>query len=122
MKRLIFVTALFSLGIAGSFAPPSQAATITVFHGLETETVDSAKVPAADPHIIRPISKAFPEKSPAPERQSSGNRDRQITFVAGNTLWIHNNRTGRLVGCFVGSSGIVGKSIIRCSVPRKFRR
>jgi hypothetical protein len=122
MRNFIILTALFTLGVAGIHSAPSQAATITLFHGVKTETVDTAKEPAAGLHIIRPVSKAVPIKTPASERQSSDYRNRQNIYASGNTLWIHNNRTGRFIGCYVGSSGMVGRDIIRCSAPRRIRR
>ncbi len=116
MRKSTIMAALCALWIIGTTT--SQAATITVFHGPKTETFDTAKNPAGGVHIARPA--ITPASTPSPV--AANRATRSSTFVAGNTLWTRNARTGRLVACAFGSSGKVGKYVIRCTGPDAFGR
>jgi hypothetical protein len=107
-------------GIAGPTT--GQAATITVFHGTKTEIVDTAKRPAGGVHIARPAVR--PASKPTPVAADRTPRPYVVStnFVAGDTLWIRNARTGRFVACYVGSSGMVGRDIIRCTNRDRYGR
>jgi hypothetical protein len=118
MRKSLIVGALCALWIIGN---TSQAATITVFHGSVTETFDTAKTPAGGVHIARPA--VTPVSTPSPARARRAARPYVVNAaVAGDTLWIRSRRTGRLVACTVGSSGMVGKRVIRCTGPDAFGR
>ena len=93
---------------------PAQAAKITVYRGLEKQTVDTAKRPTEGVHLARPAIK--PAAIPAPTEATPTPRRRPFdaAFAAGNTLWLHDSN-GQLVACTVWSAGIVGKDKIRCT-------
>lgn len=110
-----------SANAAAGGASADEAATFTVLRGTKTETVEPAKAPPGKVVIIRPVVKP-PLRTAAVAERPARPRAARRTFIAGDTLWTRNARTGRLVACFVGSSGIVGKRIIRCTGPDAFGR
>lgn len=120
MRKSIISTVLCALWIVASTTSPtmSQAATITVLHGMKSEIFDTAKVPPGGVHIARPA--ITPKSKPSPV---AANRPRaaKSLFAAGKTLWSRNAR-GRLVACRVQSSGMVGRDVIRCTSARRIRR
>lgn len=120
MRKTTPIAALCALLIVGVSTGSTicLAETITVFHGTATETIDPAKKPAGGVHLIRVARKPPPVAKVRTARPRAMNR----TYVAGDTLWTRNTRTGRLVACFVGSSSKVGKSAIRCTGPDAFGR
>ncbi len=124
MKKSTLITALGALWIIASTTSPtiSQAATITVFHGSKTEIFDMAKEPAGGVDVVKPIS--TPASKPAPVAANRATRPYGVnpSFVAGDTFWTRNARTGRLVACYVWGSGKVGKRVIRCTGPDAFGR
>ena len=123
MRNKSIISVLGALLVVGITTNPtaSQAEKITVFHGSKAEIFNTAKTPANGIYVIKPIRKK-PSKT-TPIARSAPSQPRGIyTFVAGNTLWTRNTRTGKLVACFVGSSGKVGKSVIRCTGKKAFRR
>ena len=124
MRKTTIFTASCALWIIGSTTSltTSHAATITVFHGSKTEIFDMDKKPAGGVHVVKPIS--TPASTPSPVAANRATRPHVVksSFVAGNTLWTRNARTGRLVACAFGSSGKVGKYVIRCTNRDSFGR
>jgi len=123
MRRTSIINVLGALLIVGVTTNPSasQAEKITVFHGSKAEIFNTAKTPANGVYVVKPVRKKASKI--AQITTGTPSQPRAIhTFVAGNTLWTRNTRTGKLVACFVGSSGRVGKSVIRCTATRAFRR
>jgi hypothetical protein len=121
MRIIGILPALCALWITGGATSQalSQEAAVTVLHGSTTETIDLNKEGADAVHIIRPaIRKSPPAPADRPKRRHRVKR----TFVAGDTWWIRSPRNGGLVACYVGSSGMVGKDIIRCTGPDAFGR
>ncbi len=120
MRKSIFVTMLCGLWIvAGTSA---HAATVTVFHGSKIEIFDTAKTPAGGVRILRMAITSEPKPRPVAANRASAPHGLIASFVAGDTFWTHNARTGRLVACFAGSSGKVGKYVIRCTDPKSLGR
>ena len=66
MRKSIISTVLCALWIVASTTSPtmSQAATITVLHGMKSEIFDTAKVPPGGVHIARPA--ITPKSKPSP--------------------------------------------------------
>ncbi|MDA1326942.1 MAG: hypothetical protein O3C34_19650 [Proteobacteria bacterium] len=124
MRKSASIAALCALWIAGVSTSPAicLAETITVIHGTVTETFDTTKEPAGGVHLIRLASKPPATMTPVAEIRATRPQAMNETYVAGDTLWTRNTRTGRLTACFVGSSGKVGKSVIRCTGPDAFGR
>lgn len=112
MRKSAVVTILCALGIV--VGTSAHAATITVFHGTRTEVFDTAKVPAGGVRVLR---LDFKSSAPIPvaAKPSAPARSLRDTYLAGNNLWKRDPRTGRIVACAFGSSGQVGKYIIRCT-------
>ena len=120
MRKSIFVAMLCGLWIvAGTSA---HAATVTVFHGSKIEIFDTAKTPAGGVRILRMAIKSEPKPVPVAADRASAPHGRNASFVAGDTFWTHNARTGRFVACFAGSAGKVGKWVIRCTDPKSLGR
>ena len=124
MRKIANIAALCALWIAANLANPtiSLAETITVFHGTTMETFDTTKKPAGGVHLIRLASKPPAPMKPVAKIRATRPQAMNQTYVAGDTLWTRNTRTGRLTACFVGSSGKVGKSVIRCTGRDAFGR
>ena len=124
MRKATLTTALCAVWIIGSLASatPGQASTITVFHGSKAEIFNTDKRPAGGVHVVKQIS--APDSTPSPVAATVATQRNWIntSFVAGNTLWTRNDRTGRLVACTVWSAGIVGKDTIRCTNRDSFGR
>ena len=120
MRKSKIVTLLCALWmVAGT---TSHAATITVFHGAKSETFDTAKTPAGGVHIVRPaVARASKPLAVATNRKAR-HRVAKTNLGAGDTLWRRDARTDRLVACMVGSSGMVGRNVIRCTSVRQIRR
>ena len=54
--------------------------------------------------------------APRPPEERSYRTTLVLPFVAaGETLWLRDARSGRLVACQVRGSGYVGRSVIRCT-------
>ena len=120
MRKSKIVTLLWALWmVAGT---TSHAATITVFHGAKSETFDTAKTPAGGMHIIRPAVARASKPSAGATNRKTRHRVGKTNLVAGDTLWRRDARTGRLAACMVGSSGMVGRNVIRCTSVRQIRR
>lgn len=113
MRIAVFVCVLYALGATGAFVGSRavHAETISVVRGTEVEIIDPAKMRPDEVNIARPSITPAPEAADEP----AAPRSTQIDFVAGNTFWTRDARTGGLVACYVGSSGIVGKDVIRCT-------
>ena len=124
MRKHSIIAVFYALSIFGVASIPttSQAEIITVFHGQKAEIFNTAKSPANGIYVEKPIRKASPKVLPVVTNTRSQPRAVKRTFVAGNTLWARNARTGKLIACFVGSSGKVGRSVIRCTGPGRFGR
>jgi len=120
MRKSAITAALCALYTIGIAAGPtmSQAATITIFHGSKAEAFDMDKTPPDGVHVVRPIFTQPPVAASRATRPYVAN----ATFAAGDTLWTRNARTGALVACAFGSSGMVGKYVIRCTGPDAFGR
>lgn len=120
MRKITIILAVSAVCIAAALplSSPGQAETITIVRGTVAETIDTAKSPAGGIHFIRPVT----AQAPAPPRKTIRKTHRHSVFVAGDTLWIRSARTGHLTACFTGSSGMVGKTVIRCTGPDAFGR
>lgn len=120
MRKVTSILAVSALWVAATLpmSAPGQAETITIVRGTVAEVIDTAKSPAGGIHYIRPLM----TQAPAPPRNTIRKARRHSVFVAGDTLWIRSARTGHLTACFTGSSGKVGKTIIRCTGPDAFGR
>lgn len=99
----------WAAAIAGTSA--AQTAGVTVLRGGGSQSSAAAST-AAGVEIVRgtPVSRR------AAARSSSRTVKLVMPFVAaGDTLWLRNSRTGRLIACWVSGSGYVGRSVIRCT-------
>ena len=114
-KSGIIIAALCATWLGGMAA--GHAASVTVFHGAKTQTVDSANKTGAVT-VLRPVAAVKPAKT----RIFRAPRSLTVTgaYAAGNTLWGRNSRSGKLVACSVWSSGMVGIDTVRCTFARPF--
>jgi len=120
MRKSTIVTLLCALWmVAGT---TSHAATITVFHGAKSETFDTAKTPADGVRIVRAAVAQASKPSAVATNRNTQYRVVKTNLVAGDTLCRRDARTGKLVACMVGSSGMVGRNVIRCTSVRQIRR
>ena len=121
MRIVGILPALCALCIFGGATAPAlgQEAAVTVVRGSMAETIDLNKEAADAVYIIRPVIKKSPPASA--DRPKKSQKTRHL-FAAGDTLWIGSPGTGGLFACYVGSSGMVGKDIIRCTGPDAFGR
>ena len=109
MKRFMagLVALTWAVAIGGTAA--AQTAGVTVLRGAGSQSDTAAS--AAGVQIVR----GTPAKR-APAARSSKTVKLVMPFVAaGETLWLRNARTGRLIACWVSGSGYVGRSVIRCT-------
>ena len=120
MRKSIFVTMLCGLWIVVGTAV--HAAKVTVFHGSKTEIFDTAKTPAGGVRILRMSIKSEPKPVPVAADRATAPRRLNASWAAGDTFWTHNVQTGKLVACFAGSAGKVGKWVIRCTDPKSMGR
>lgn len=120
MRKITSVLVLSALSVATilTMAAPGQAEIITIVRGAVAENFDTATSPAGGIHFIRPAL----SEAPAPPPKAIKKTRRPLMFFAGDTLWIRSARTGHLRACFTGSSGKVGKTVIRCTGPDAFGR
>ena len=123
MRKPTIIAALCAVWIIALTTGPttSQAATITVFHGMETETSNTAKRPAGGVHVVRPVSAPASTPSPVVATRATQPYVINASYAAGETLWMRDARTGGLVACAVWSAGIVGMDTIRCTSARLLR-
>lgn len=123
MRNSIYRTALCALSVIVVTTGPaiSLAATVDVVRGMKTETVDTARTPAGGVRIIRPVHETAAPK-PVAAKPSARTEVTQETYVAGDTLWTRDSRTGQLVACAFGTSGTVGKYVIRCTGGDRYGR
>ena len=117
MKKPIVILAACAAWFGAAAAVPTSghAAEITIVRGTTVEIFDTAKAPAGNVYMIKPENKTARQKPATGKSRPASRSKAKYAIYAGDTLWIRNRRTGRLVACFTGSSGKVGKSVIRCT-------
>lgn len=89
----------------------AQTGGVTVLRGGASETVVTAQAAAGAIEVLRGTAVA---SRPPAERRSRATRGPTLV-AAGETLWLSDARTGRLIACWVGGSSVAGRSAIRCA-------
>jgi len=117
MRKSAIIAALGAVWIIGGAVWPTatSAETITVLHGTSAEIVDTAKSPPGGVYLVRPAVAPEPAPAPAAETGPEDLLARDITVAGGDTLWMRQAGTGRLVACTVWNAGMVGEYVIRCT-------
>ena len=122
MRTFSVTVVLAAVWTIGTIALPASvnAAKITIYRGLEKQTVDTTKRPTGGVHFARPAASTAAVPPTTAARAPKAARSTTV-LGAGNTLWLRG-KYGQLVACRVWSAGIVGKEIIRCTGRDAFGR